>query len=240
MTEKILLWQMPPVWGLPNASPFCMKVQAWLNLTGLDYETRSLTRPPRSKTRKVPYIERPDGTFVYDSSRIIDELSREHGVDLDASLSPQKRAEGILLQRTFEEHLYFIGLAERWLDDDNWPIVRDAFFANIPAWIRPLVGWIIRRGVRQACFGQGMGRLGPHERLSRATKDLEAIACLLDERRFLLGDSPTTIDATAVAFLANWYEPSLRSELRQIATNYPSLRRYYDELRPIAFPEWNP
>lgn len=240
MSEKILIWQMQPVWGLPNASPFCMKVQAWLNLTGLDYETRSLTRPPRSETRKVPYIERPDGTLLCDSSRIIDELGREHGVDLDASLSPQRKAEGVLLQRTFEEHLYFIGLAERWMDDDNWPIVRDAYFASIPALIRPLIGWVIRRGVRKACLGQGIGRLGTAEQLSRAKKDLEAIAVLLSERRFLLGDTPTTIDATAVAFFANLYEPPLSSELRQIATEVSGLRRYYDEIRPIAFPDWTP
>jgi glutathione S-transferase len=238
MTDKIVLWQMQPVWNLPNASPFCMKVQAWLNLAGLDYETRPLERPPRSKTKKVPYIERADGTLLYDSSHIIQQLSREHGVDLDASLSPQRRAEGLLLQRTFEEHLYFIALAERWLDDSNWVLVRDAYFASVPALVRPPIGWFIRRSVRKAAWGQGMGRLSEDERLARARCDLEAIACFLEERRFLLGDSPTTVDATAIAFLANLYEAPLRSGLRDLAAEFSSLRRYYDELRPIAFPDW--
>lgn len=239
MNDKIVLWQMQPVWNLPNASPFCMKVQAWLNLTGLDYETRGLQRPPRSKTKKVPYIERPDGSLLHDSSNIIRQLSLERGVDLEASLSPQKRAEGVLLQRTIEEHLYFIALAERWLNDENWPLVRDSYFASVPGLVRPLIGWFIRRSVRQAARGQGMGRLSEEERLARARQDLEAIAGLLDERRFLLGDTPTTIDATAIAFFANLYEAPLRSGLRDLAAEFPSLRRYYDELRPIAFPDWS-
>src|SRR5688500_18271068 len=111
----IVLWQMQPLWGLPNASPFCMKVETWLRMAGLPYETRAIAGPPKSKSGKVPYIERADGSLLWDSSVILETLERERDVTLDRHLSAHDRALGVLLQRTFEENLYFLVLYERWV-----------------------------------------------------------------------------------------------------------------------------
>src|SRR3954466_1037542 len=105
--KPIIMWQAPPVWGLPNGSPFCMKLEAWLRMSGLPYEAKSITSAPKSKSGKIPFIEREDGTLLADSTTITETLTREHGIDLDAALTPRQRAESVLLQRTFEEHLYF-------------------------------------------------------------------------------------------------------------------------------------
>ena len=56
--KPIILWQMPPIWGLPNPSPFCMKLETWLRMSGLPYEAKAITGPPKSKSGKIPYIER--------------------------------------------------------------------------------------------------------------------------------------------------------------------------------------
>src|SRR5687768_4913060 len=111
---KIVLWQMRPLWGIPNPSPFCMKVETWLRMAGLPYEAREIEGPPRSQSGKLPYIERPDGSLLWDSSVIIDTLTRERNVTLDAELSADQRAIGTLLQRTFEENLYFVAVYDRW------------------------------------------------------------------------------------------------------------------------------
>lgn len=34
----IKLYQFEPAFGLPNASPFCMKVETYLRMAGLPYE----------------------------------------------------------------------------------------------------------------------------------------------------------------------------------------------------------
>jgi len=34
----IKLYQFHPAWGLPNPSPFCMKVETYLRMAGLPYE----------------------------------------------------------------------------------------------------------------------------------------------------------------------------------------------------------
>ena len=33
----IKLYQFKPAWGLPNPSPFCMKVETYLRMAGLSY-----------------------------------------------------------------------------------------------------------------------------------------------------------------------------------------------------------
>ena len=35
----IKLYQFKRTFGLPNMSPFCMKVETWLRMAGLEYET---------------------------------------------------------------------------------------------------------------------------------------------------------------------------------------------------------
>ena len=34
----IQLYQFEPAFGLPNASPFCMKVETWLRMAALPFE----------------------------------------------------------------------------------------------------------------------------------------------------------------------------------------------------------
>ena len=136
MSDTIVLWQMRPLWGLPNPSPFCMKVETWLRMAGLPYQARPIEGSPQSLSGKVPYIDRPDGSVLWDSSVIIDTLSRERGVDLDRGLSPTDRAIGTLLQRTFEEDLYFVVLYERWVDDANWPRISRDYVPRFLALIR--------------------------------------------------------------------------------------------------------
>jgi len=42
--------------GLPNPSPFCMKLETYLRLAGLPYTVHTLRGRPGSATGKAPYI----------------------------------------------------------------------------------------------------------------------------------------------------------------------------------------
>jgi len=53
----IKLYQFEPAFGLPNASPFCMKLETYLRMAGLAFEIvprASLFKAPKDK---MPYIE---------------------------------------------------------------------------------------------------------------------------------------------------------------------------------------
>ena len=79
----IRLHQFPPAFGLPNASPFCMKLEAWLRMAGLPYEAVNDGDVLRAPRGKLPWIE--DGPAkVSDSHFAIEHLKRQAGSERDA------------------------------------------------------------------------------------------------------------------------------------------------------------
>src|SRR5262249_8571094 len=104
-SDAIIVRGLPPIWGAPSPSPFVIKLLTWLRMAGVEHPLRPLTSPPRSETKKVPYIELPNGDVVADSARIIARLSKERGVDIDAGLDERSRATAQLVYATLEGHL---------------------------------------------------------------------------------------------------------------------------------------
>lgn len=102
----IKLHQFAPAFGLPNASPFCMKVETWLRMAGLPYERVNSGDVLRAPKGKLPVID-DDGTRVADSSFIIDYLKARCGDPLDAALTSRQRALAVALQRLFKDSLYW-------------------------------------------------------------------------------------------------------------------------------------
>ena len=80
----IKLYQFRPAFGLPNASPFCMKVENYLRMAGLAYECPRGADMRKAPKGKMPYIE-DEGSLIADSSFIIDHLKRKYGDPLDAT-----------------------------------------------------------------------------------------------------------------------------------------------------------
>ncbi len=238
-SAPIVLWQMHALWGLPNASPFCMKVETWLRMAGLPYQTRTITGPPKSKSSKIPYVERPDGSLLYDSSCILETLTRERGVALDGHLSALDRAVGLLLQRTLEDSLYFLVLYERWVDDENWARTARDYFGHFPLPMRVLVVPLIRRKIVAAALGQGVARLPASERVARSKADVRAVAELLGDKPYFFV-RPSSYDAIAYAFLANvlWapYETAIKHELRAQA----NLVAFLERMKAAYYADWVP
>jgi glutathione S-transferase len=237
--HPVVLWQMPSAWGLPNPSPFCMKVETWLRMAGIPYAAKAIQGPPKSGTGKVPYIERPDGSLLADSTVIIDTLTRERAVTLDEGVTAEEKALSHVLQRTFEESLYFCVLYERWVDDAGWAITEPAYFETIPWFVRRAIVPIVRRKIISASRGQGLGRLPRSQILERGMADVNAIAALLGDRPFFLG-RPSTIDAIAYGFLANLLVPPLPSPVSDAARKQPNLVRFAERMKQDYWQGWAP
>jgi glutathione S-transferase len=230
MRSPVILWQMPSLWGLPNPSPFCMKVETWLRMNEIPYETRSITGMPRSRTRKVPYIERPDGTLLEDSSLIIQTLAAEYGSTLDTDLDDAERATALLVQRTLEESLYFTVLWERWVDPAGWRITEPAYFASFPWLVRRLGIPFIRYRMVASSRAQGIGRKSPEQIREQGIADVRALAGILGQSKYFLG-KPSSVDATAYAFLANVLVPPYESPIRRAALALPRLVNYVERMK---------
>jgi glutathione S-transferase len=218
----IVLWQTHPCWGLPSTSPFCIKLESWLRMSGLPFEARVLRGLPRSLTGKVPYVELSDGRLLADSGAIIETLTAERGVDLDAGLDERERAVATAVTRMLEDHFYWALAWDRWMVPAHWQETRVAYFARLPGPLRWLVPPLARRGVRRALHGQGFGRMSSEAILARAERDLVALAGLLGEQQALLG-RPASLDATLYAFLVCALRPPFDGPLQRAAARHTNL-----------------
>ena len=90
----IKLYQYPTDWDLPNVSPFCMKMETYLRLAQIPYETVTIVDPRKSPKGKLPYID-DNGQIIADSSFIIDYLKNKYNVALDSKLSPDSNSHSL-------------------------------------------------------------------------------------------------------------------------------------------------
>lgn len=230
----ITLYQFPTAFGLPNLSPFCMKVETYLRMAGLAYRCDNRGLLQKAPKGKLPFID-DDGSRIADSTFIIEYLQRKYGDPFDAPLAPRQRALGVVIRRLLEENLYWALIYLRWIDDAGFAAARQAFFAALPAPLRLIVPPLARRSVRQEIHGHGLGRHRPEEIMAIGCTDLTALAELLGEQAYFLGDAPTTLDASAYAFLANILVFPEDSPLARHARSLPALPAYCRRMRERYF-----
>jgi glutathione S-transferase len=199
-SQPLLLYQPGGrPWGMPNLSPFCVKLETYLRIADWPYEWRraDFREAPKGK---VPYI-RAGGQLLGDSQAIIEELERRRGTGraLDRELDDRQRSIGHATRRMLDEALYFALIHLRWGDDAAWAIYRPRIARNLGAMAAILP--LIRRSVRRTLRAQGTGRHTPAEIEAAALADLGALATLIGDGPFLFGERPSTFDASAFAFV---------------------------------------
>jgi glutathione S-transferase len=228
----IKLYQFEPAFGLPNASPFCMKLETYLRMAGLPFEipTATLAHLRRAPLGKMPYIE-DQGRLLADSSFIIEDLKLRYGDPLDGWMTAPESATALAFQRLLEENLYWAVVYTRWVEPQGWEMTREAFFGKLPVPLKWIVPPLARRGLIQELRGHGMGRHSREEILAIGRRDITALADFLDDKAFFMGDLPSSLDACAYAFLANLLWAPLASELKLHAMKYPQLQAYCERMR---------
>lgn len=230
----IELYKFNPAFGLPDPSPFCMKVETFLRMTDMEYRTVQLTDPHRGPKGKLPFIR--DGMEVVpDSGFIVSYLIKRYKCPIDDHLNPTQRATGVAINRMLDEHLYWAIVYSRWMDETTWPLVRKQFFGGLPIVVRQLIPVFARHQVKQQLRGHGMGRHDPGEIYELATDDLRAVSNLLGEQDYIFGSRPVSYDATIYAFLAGIIETTLETPLKQEATKHSNLVAYCRRMKNRYF-----
>lgn len=212
-----------------------MKVETYLRMAGLQYECPRSANHFKSPKGKLPYID-DGGKVVADSTFIVDYLKATYGDKLDASLSPAERALGVLIQRTFEESLYWTVLYSRWIDDAGFAKVDEAFFAHLEFPLRQLIPIFARRGLRGQLHGQGTGRHSRDEIYAIGCRDITALAEILGDKPYYLGEQPSSVDGTGYAFLANLLWVPIDLPMQAHASKYSNLDAYCRRMKARYFP----
>ena len=138
-------------------------------------------------------------------------------------------------QRLFEENLYWAVVHTRWIDAAGWAKTREAFFGAMPAALRWFVPALARRGLRAELRGHGMGRHSTTQIHAIGCRDVTAIADFLADKPFMLGEQPSSLDATAHAFLANLLWAPVDSPIQRHAQARPTLQAYCQRMRARYF-----
>ncbi|WP_137009107.1 glutathione S-transferase family protein [Aquitalea aquatilis] len=233
----ITLYVFGPAFGLPDASPFVLKAEMLLKLSGLPYRKLrgSMRRAPKGK---LPYID-DAGTRVPDSTLIRLHLAEQHGITLDAGLSEADKALAWSVECLCSDHLYWCVVHERWMDDAVFARGPGVFFQRVPFLLRGMVIRMIRRKVRANLHGQGLGRFSPAERQRLLQLDVASLAALLGDKPYMLGESPSWLDATVFAFVASaWLATLGDTPSQQAVRQHANLQAYVERLRRQYFPDW--
>jgi len=222
-----------PLWGLPSAGPFALKLLAWLNLAGIPYEQVNEDNPRKGPKGKNPWIEF-EGERIADSELIIDLLSRRFGINLDAGLSSEHKAMGLAWRRTFEEHFHQVLEWELFVHPAGASFMRQSLSSKMPV-LGPLIFTGLRTHLRRQLYARGMARHGPEIIAAKGRADAYALASFLGNRHFLLADQPSMADTSIFGLLAPMVYWPMATPVASHIKTVQALVAYCDRMRQRCF-----
>ena len=228
--SQLKAYHLPGGWGLVSVSPFCLKLDAFLRMTGIEHESITATTPFGGPKGKAPWIE-CDGQKIGDSSFIIAWLIERFGVDPDSALSPEQRGQAVAIQRLIEENLYWAMVNDRWNTAENWSLLKTSVLGGIPAPVRAVIAPLARRGVRKQLKGHGMGIHSQAEIAEIARRDIDALAAILSKQDWFFGAEPSQTDAVVFGLLANIHYPTFTSPMKAMIAAHPNLVSFIERFR---------
>lgn len=232
----IRLHQFRRAWGLPNPSPFCIKVELALRIAKLPYEIVEVDAP-RGPKGKAPWIV--DGAVTLgDSSLILDYLRTQYGFDPDAGLTPAQRAVSRAFLAMLDERSYWTGVYSRWIDPAQFPRTRAALFRTLPVPLQTVVGGLARARIRLQMWGHGMGRHSPAEIYDFGCRDIDALADFLGDGQYMHGDAgPTLLDIGVYAFCGSMLKAPYDTPLQARGRQHANLVQFVERMHAAWFPD---
>jgi glutathione S-transferase len=177
-------------------SPFVEKVWRGLRHKGLDFtfETPNpiALRKLNPVTGKMP-VATFDGETLHDSSFILRRADKLQPEPRLFSSDPEEAAEQRRLEDWADESLYWYLMALR-CSQRNVKATLGQILGIVPAPLRPLAGFMIRRQLKGMCHAQGLGRLPYEEALRELGVLLEDLGTSLGSKPFFHGSNPGIAD----------------------------------------------
>jgi glutathione S-transferase len=234
----VTLYKYNPAWGLPDISPFCIKVETYLRMIGVPF-TPVVGDGRKAPKQKLPYVD-DGGALVADSREIIAHFEAKVENPLDAGISARDRALAAAFRALLEEEVYFYAVYQRWQLDEGWQTYLTAMreygaLVGIPGFLTPLILRSVRKRIIRDAWGQGTGRHSREQVESRLCAALEAVSAQLGDGPYFLGNTPRTIDATVHAFLWALLDAPFESRARTFAKSLGNLAAYVERMRETYY-----
>lgn len=234
--EPIKLVQFPRHLGIPNASPFCAKLELWLKLADIPYEIEEQVMPNSAPKKKIPWIV-DQGQRIGDSTLIIEHLTKTRDVKLDDGLTAQERGVDQAIVALLEERLYWHMVYDRWIGG-GWPGISAAFFSAMPTIIQPVMRAYAKRMVRRQLWEQGTARHSADDVYAMASRDLGALSDIVGDESYVHGDQIRSIDCAVWATLISLTQVDLDTPMTRAARSHDNLVAYADRITREYFPDF--
>lgn len=233
----IELYQFSPLWGLPNASPFCLKLETYFKMASVPYEVVRFNNTRKAPKGKLPFIKHND-KVIADSNVILTYVKENFGNTLDSHLDTQQASLMHCARRMIDEHLYWVGVYSRWVDENNWPETKKEFFGRLKLPYRWFIPDLARKNLCNQVYQQGIGRHNQADIYRMGAEDLAALSNILADKPYFMGEKPTTLDATAFGILVNLFWVPMITPLKDTAKTHPNLKAFCDRIKTEYYSDW--
>jgi glutathione S-transferase len=232
----ITLYQYMPAWTVPCISPYVTKVAYYMTLAGLRYDmhAQDLTKIDRdTPTGKLPCIKDADGTFVNDSTHIVEYLQGKYGDKLGEGVTAAERATMLSFNRMIDEHTYWVAVIQpRWRETANWEKYLRVIAGtdDVPPGLRAFADDFRFRILNEFMNG-GWGRMSSDVIYRRARADIDALSEFLGTKPFFMGDQPRWVDAPVLSILRHIVDTPFDFDTRHYAADKKNLVAYMGRMK---------
>jgi len=233
--DVVYLVQFPRADQMRSISPFALKLETWLRLNKIQYE--SVYSLKFGSKGQIPYIEL-NGEAIPDSNIIIERLRAKFSVANIDDFDKEKAAVVHGFKQMLEFHTCVCGFYWRYALNMSEFVAKCAnhsypkFMTKIWLWTQP---W----GMKLRCSMAGISRHEVDEIWDFANKDLKALSDYLGEKEFLMGDAMNTIDCTLYGHLAQFLYIPLEIPMKSyMKRETPNLVEYMERIKAKIYPDW--
>ncbi|KAL7011435.1 hypothetical protein ACKWTF_014265 [Chironomus riparius] len=245
--DVVYLYQFARTTSLPSLSPYVLKVETWLRLSGLKYENVDHKFKLYSKKGQLPFVE-VNGQQICDSSNIIKELSQKFEKDIDVGLNNEQKTISHAMISMVENHLTFVIMA--WRAKNPGEMVngykinfQQSLGSKIPNAILNFL-FKVNYGHRASkkVKAQGIGVHKPEEIVEMGKEDLKALSELLADKPFFFGDEPTLLDVVVFSSTAQIYfiSDDAKYALKEFMVEQcANLVGHVSRIKERCYPDWD-
>jgi len=195
----------------------------------LDFDYATTLELNKAPKGKVPWID--DDGIIADSELILAHLDKKSGGKLFGDLTPDEVALGTAFMRLCDDHLYWLMVASRWLDDDWFDNVKYGFFGQMPFPINKIAPIVARRTVRKTYDLHGLGRHTIEEQHSFLQRDIDALDARLSHHHYIASDRMTVYDFAVASTLAGAMDNAPATWVADMMNEHQSLRDYIERVQ---------
>jgi glutathione S-transferase len=230
----IQLHQFRPFWGLPNASPFCMKAETYLRYRQIEFQAVA-SNPRQSPSKQIPFVTLENGQTITDSEQIITHFEALQDAPMDANLSAEQRSIAYFIRNKVEEELYWQITYMRWGDPQGWKVFLPDLKVHMQGLKGKLLPWLIRRMLLKQMSRRGMTSSDTKKSYAAGIALLDRLSDYLSEKPFFLGDEIHALDMSMYGFLANIIEQPHSNLLQNHAKSLPNLVAYCEQIKQLIW-----